>query len=445
MPAFFVLLLGILIVIGEEQRPWGNYDFPTWNGQNRRVDQDFNFNNEKMPINPSSQLYPVLVVSPGKWVTIHCNNTFKIQGSIHLKKDGRFTNHHQFNSRGHPVSFPFIVNHDDGGLYQCCYGQGHFLCRVGEGLELVIRDSRLLRPQVSFGSIPVRIGDVFTVHCRVQINAEKFYFQKDGKEVPHQTPSKNELTIQGASEEHVGNYSCSYSWQFLMSKPSDSMLLLITGADLSQPTISSDASGPVARGAQISITCETKMPPVIFYLHINENPPKRIMDSNEIKSKYYFKNFSETDQGSYSCSCARQEKPFLVSERSHTLNLLLLDEESNKTGHTVLIAIGVCVILFIPFLLLILFWFKRRRDALLEETQTSGERSFRVLRIHRATKHSGTSKSGRKHLEKEPPKDDPATQPQNIVYAELKRYTSDRPQAEAETEDDVIYTTIVAS
>ncbi|XP_062839786.1 immunoglobulin superfamily member 1 isoform X1 [Anolis carolinensis] len=443
MPAFFILLLRMLIVTGEQQTQWGNYDFPIRNGQNTRFDQYFIHSSyKKMPIDPYSQLYPVLVFPLGKVAVIYCNNTFEIQDSVFLMKDGTYTGHKSYISRGHPILFDFHVKQNHGGLYQCCYGWDWFSCRIMEVLEVIIRDPSLHRPQVSFGSIPVSIGEDFTVHCRVQENANKFYFQKDGKEVPHQRPSKNEITIQRATEEYVGNYSCSYSRQFLMSKPSDSMMLLITDPHLPQPDISSSSSGPVARGGEIAIQCEIKKPTVIFYLHINENPPKRIIETDGKKCKYYFKNFSVTDQGSYRCSCALPEKPFLISNRSHSLDLFLLDEEANKPRHTDPIAIGVCVTFIILFLLLVIFWYKRRTDALLEETQASGESSFRVLRAHRATKSSGTSKAGRKHLEKELPKDDPATQQQNIVYAELKRYTSDMPQAEAETDDDVVYATI---
>ncbi|XP_042332698.1 leukocyte immunoglobulin-like receptor subfamily B member 2 [Sceloporus undulatus] len=332
MLTFSILLLGVLLVTGRKM------------------------NRCKMLVVPSSQLYPTVIVPLGKNATIKCNDTFSAKLPVSLVKNGKKIETPKGGFRSHIFSIA-NVSQEHGGLYKCFCGPEAYRDAYGrdEAVEHLIRIPYLPRPRVSFGSVEVGIGKDFTIHCRVQGEASKFYFQKDGKQIPHQHPFEIKITIQRARKEHAGNYSCSYSLPFLMSEPSDPEELT-TDTQIPRPTTSSNS-----------------------------------------------------------------------------------DEESRLT---IPIAIGVCATLLFLFLLLFLGWYKRRRDALLEATETSGERSFRVLRAHWRAKPTGTSTAGEGHMEKQPPKDDSFTQPKDIIYAELRKTSSDS-QEEAEPDNDVVYTTVI--
>ncbi|KAL8176759.1 UNVERIFIED_CONTAM: hypothetical protein K2H54_038331 [Gekko kuhli] len=109
---------------------------------------------------------------------------------------------------------------------------------------------------------------------------------------------------------------------------SDDVELLVLGPWLPIPTISLSHIQAPALGNHVTIYCQNQYwhPAVKFYLQKpGDQVPQHLMETDGDEGKFTISNVSWKDAGKYSCSFCPEFQPFLLSNTSDPLELLIID------------------------------------------------------------------------------------------------------------------------
>uniref|UniRef100_A0A8C8SKM5 Ig-like domain-containing protein n=1 Tax=Pelusios castaneus TaxID=367368 RepID=A0A8C8SKM5_9SAUR len=213
---------------------------------------------------------------------------------------------------------------------------------AGPGLALTARvlcaDPGLPRPAISLrpSSVPVPGANV-TIRCEGPGRAVRFFLHKAGDLNPqeHVDPAGNwtEFRIPDVGRQHGGRYSCSYrlrSQPFVSSEPSDPVELLVAGEG---PTISLRPSSVPAPGANVTIRCEGPGRDVRFFLHkAGDLNPQEHVDPAGDWAEFRIPDVGPQHGGRYSCSYRPRSQPFVSSEPSDPVELLVAGERPNAVA-----------------------------------------------------------------------------------------------------------------
>uniref|UniRef100_A0A452GMQ7 Ig-like domain-containing protein n=1 Tax=Gopherus agassizii TaxID=38772 RepID=A0A452GMQ7_9SAUR len=140
------------------------------------------------------------------------------------------------------------------------------------------------------------------------------------------------------SREDGGNYSCSYhsrSEPFAVSYPSDPMELVVTGEGRgpAQPNISLSPTGVTAPGADVTIRCQGQRWDLRFFLHkAGDLNPQQHMDTAGAGAEFRIPSVSRQQEGNYSCSYRPRSEPFVCSQPSEIVQLVVVGEEPGSTS-----------------------------------------------------------------------------------------------------------------
>nr|XP_042703740.1 alpha-1B-glycoprotein-like [Chrysemys picta bellii] len=128
-------------------------------------------------------------------------------------------------------------------------------------------------------------------------------------------------------QEDGGSYSCSYhsrSEPFTVSYPSDPVELVVRDPSLPRPSISLRLTGVTAPGADATIRCQGQRRDVRFFLHkAGDLNPQRHMDPAGTRAEFRIPTVGRQHGGSYSCSYRPRSEPFISSQPSDSVQLVV--------------------------------------------------------------------------------------------------------------------------
>ncbi|XP_029769020.1 immunoglobulin superfamily member 1-like [Terrapene carolina triunguis] len=175
----------------------------------------------------------------------------------------------------------------------------------------------------------VSLGGSVTVWCRGQHRRMRFVLNKERRHFPPVDSNGFEVvfSISNVSWEHGGNYSCSYhsrSEPFAVSYPSDPAELVLRDPSLPRPSISLSPTGITAPGADVTIRCQGQRRNVTFFLHkAGDLNPQQHMDPAGDGAEFLIPTVGRQHGGSYSCSYRPRSEPFVSSQPSDTVQLVV--------------------------------------------------------------------------------------------------------------------------
>ncbi|CAM5130954.1 unnamed protein product [Natator depressus] len=213
-----------------------------------------------------------------------------------------------------------------------CWLAGH---RVAWGEPSYPKPSISLSP-----SGGVSLGEAVSVWCRGQHRDMRFVLNKEGRHFPPVDPNGLEAVfpISNVSREHGGSYSCSYhsrSKPSAASSPSDPVELVVRDPSLPRPSISLSPTGVTTPGADVTIRCQGQRRDVRFFLHKagDLNPPRHVDPAGD-GAEFHIPTVGRQDGGNYSCSYRPPSEPFVSSDPSDPVQLVVAAAPAGRQDFT---------------------------------------------------------------------------------------------------------------
>ncbi|CAM5123368.1 unnamed protein product [Natator depressus] len=282
---------------------------------------------------PSISLSPTGVTTPGADVTIRCQGQRR-DVRFFLHKPGDLNPPRHMDPAGDGAEFHIpTVGRQHGGNYSCSYrppSEPFVSSQPSDPVELVVAEPSYPKPSISLSpSGGVSLGEDMTVWCRGQHRDMRFVLNKEGRHFPPVDPNGLEAVfpISNVSREDGGSYSCSYhnrSKPSAASSPSDPVELVVRDPSLPRPSISLIPTGVTAPGANVTIRCQGQRRDVRFFLHKagDLNPP-RDMDPAGDGAEFHIPTVGRQHGGNYSCSYRPPSEPFVSSDPSDPVQLVV--------------------------------------------------------------------------------------------------------------------------
>uniref|UniRef100_A0A674JVN5 Ig-like domain-containing protein n=1 Tax=Terrapene triunguis TaxID=2587831 RepID=A0A674JVN5_9SAUR len=283
-------------------------------------------------------LKPTIWVSPSRVVALGGNVTIRCEGrqrsmEFFLRKAGHPNQQVRTVPNGTVAEFPITsVGQEDGGSYTCDYrsivDQSHS-SHHSNPVEIIVGEPSYPKPNIS-----VSLGGTVVVRCWGQHQDVRFVLNKEGRHFPPVDSDGFEAVFSSSNvhRDLGGSYSCSYhskSEPFAVSYPSDPVELTLPCQvpDTSPPSISLSPTGVTAPGADVTIQCQGQRRDTRFFLHkTGDLNPQRHMDPAGARAEFRIPSVSRQHGGSYSCSYRPRSEPFVSSQPSDTVELVVAGE-----------------------------------------------------------------------------------------------------------------------
>uniref|UniRef100_A0A8C8SSY4 Ig-like domain-containing protein n=1 Tax=Pelusios castaneus TaxID=367368 RepID=A0A8C8SSY4_9SAUR len=191
------------------------------------------------------------------------------------------------------------------------------------------------KPSISVspaGVIPV--GGNVTIRCRQHhYPGLRIQLYRDGiwNYLNYTDPagSEAEFPIPSVSREHGDRYRCRYHIGSGYSEPSDPVEIIVAG----EPAISLRPSSVPVPGANVTIRCEGPGRAVRFFLHkAGDLNPQEHVDPAGNWTEFRIPDVGRQHGGRYSCSYRLRSQPFVSSEPSDPVELLVAGEGPNSAS-----------------------------------------------------------------------------------------------------------------
>ncbi|XP_044844287.1 immunoglobulin superfamily member 1-like [Mauremys mutica] len=292
-------------------------------------------------------LKPTIWVSPSRVVALGGNITIRCEGQdpgmeFVLRKVGHPNMQMQTVPHGPEAEFPIpSVSREDGGSYTCDYRSITEPSRwsyPSDPVEIIVAEPSYPKPNITLKSRSwgVSLGGAVTIFCRGQHQGVLFVLNKERRRFPpvDSVGLDAEFPISNVSREHSGSYSCFYhskSEPFAVSYPSDPVELVVRDPGLPRPSISLNPTGVAAPGADVTIRCEGQRQDMRFFLHkAGDLNPQRHMDPAGAGAEFRIPSVGRQHGGNYSCSYQPRSEPFVSSEPSDPVQLVVAEREFLK-------------------------------------------------------------------------------------------------------------------
>ncbi|XP_065427965.1 leukocyte immunoglobulin-like receptor subfamily B member 2 [Chrysemys picta bellii] len=343
---------------------------------------------------PPIWVSPSRVVALGGSVTIRCEGRY--QGmEFFLHKAGNQNPQVQSVYFGTVAEFPIpSVGREDGGSYTCDYRPITAQNRssyLSDPVEIIVGEPSYPKPNITLRpSGGVSLGGAMTVQCRGQHQGVQFVLNKERRHFPPVDSDRFEVVfpISNVRREHGGSYSCSYhsrSEPFAVSYPSDPMELVVRDPSLPRPSISLSPTGVTVPGADITIRCQGQRQDVRFFLHkTGDLNPQQHMDPAGDGAEFRIPTVGRQHGGNYSCSYRNRSEPFISSEPSDPVQLVVAGgSESPVLTRPIIAGVSAAAAVLLLLLLLVAFvcFRKTRANATInegEEPQTMPQEPDRL-------------------------------------------------------------------
>ncbi|XP_077696603.1 osteoclast-associated immunoglobulin-like receptor isoform X2 [Eretmochelys imbricata] len=201
---------------------------------------------------------------------------------------------------------------------------------MASALTVILLKPSYPKPSISLSpSGGVSLGGAVSVWCRGQRQGVRFLLNKEGRHFPAVDPKGLEavFSISNVSWDDRGSYNCSYqnrSKPSAASSPSDPVELVVRDPSLPRPSISLSPTGVTAAGADVTIRCRGQRQDMRFFLHKagDLNPPRH-MDPAGDGAEFHIPTVGRQHGGNYSCSYQPRSDPFVSSQPSHPVQLVV--------------------------------------------------------------------------------------------------------------------------
>ncbi|XP_073178169.1 osteoclast-associated immunoglobulin-like receptor isoform X2 [Lepidochelys kempii] len=186
----------------------------------------------------------------------------------------------------------------------------------------------------------VAVGGSVTIRCEGSYLGLEFVLPKAGhpnpqvQTVPDGTVA--EFPIPSVGREDGGSYTCEYHsitdenrWSYV----SDPIEIIVGDPSLPRPSISLSPTGVTAPGADVTSRCRGQSRDVRFFLHKagDLNPPRH-MDPAGDGAEFRIPTVGRQHGGSYGCSYRPRSEPFVSSQPSHPVQLVVAGEGPGSTS-----------------------------------------------------------------------------------------------------------------
>ncbi|XP_053866035.1 immunoglobulin superfamily member 1-like [Malaclemys terrapin pileata] len=304
---------------------------------------------------PSISLRPSGGVALGGAVTVRCQGWYQNVRFL-LYKDGNPNALQDAEPAGDLAEFPISnVSRRDAGSYSCYYHHKLYpfiWSYPSDPVELVVAEGSYPKPSISVspgGVIPMR-GNV-TIRCRHQRLGMRFLLYKagDGNYLTYTDPagSEAEFPITSARREHGGSYTCSYSnrtGRAAYSEPSDPVQIIVADLSLPRPSIALSPTGVTAPGADTTIRCQGQRRDMRFFLHkAKDLNAQRHMDPAGDGAEFHIPTVGRQHGGNYSCSYRHRSEPFISSQPSDPVELVVAEPTLPKPSVSIRPSQGVAL------------------------------------------------------------------------------------------------------
>uniref|UniRef100_A0A8C0H7M9 Immunoglobulin domain-containing protein n=1 Tax=Chelonoidis abingdonii TaxID=106734 RepID=A0A8C0H7M9_CHEAB len=282
---------------------------------------------------------PTIWVSPSRVVALGGNVTIRCEGwSLGLEFFLRKARHPNLQVRtvpaGKVAEFPIPnVGREDGGSYTCNYhsiADQNRWSYPSDPVEITVGEPSYPKPSISVSpGEEVLLGTAVTIRCWGQHPGVQFVLNKEGRHFPPADSDglEVEFSTNNVHRDLGGSYTCSChsrSEPFAVSYPSDPMELVVRGEG---PSISLSPTGVTAPGANVTIRCQGQRRDVRFFLHkAGDLNPQRHMDPAGARAEFRIPIVGWQHGGNYSCSYRPRSEPFISSQPSDTMELVVAGE-----------------------------------------------------------------------------------------------------------------------
>ncbi|XP_065276949.1 immunoglobulin superfamily member 1-like [Emys orbicularis] len=285
---------------------------------------------------------PSRVVALGGSVTILCEGLYPGM-EFFLHKAGDPNPQVRSVPDGTVAEFPIAnVSREHGGSYTCEYRpitDQNRTSHPSDPVEIIVEEPSYPKPNISLSpSEGVSLGGAVTVWCWGQHQDVRFVLNKERRHFPPVDSDGFQAVfpISNVSREDGGNYSCSYhsrSEPFAVSYPSDPVELVVRDPSLPRPSIALSPTGVTAPGADVTIRCQWQRRDVMFFLHkAGDLNPQRQMDPAGDGAEFLIPTVGRQHGGNYSCSYRNRSEPFVSSQPSDPLQLVVAGGSVSSTA-----------------------------------------------------------------------------------------------------------------
>ncbi|XP_049988533.1 leukocyte immunoglobulin-like receptor subfamily B member 3 isoform X3 [Alexandromys fortis] len=180
----------------------------------------------------------------------------------------------------------------------------------------------------------VTIGTEVTIICEGPSNAQEYHFYKEGypdSQVPtsrKDTEEKHKIFISSIESHNAGQYSCFYKSPAGISKPSDTLELVVTGVHSSKVTLNSLTSPVVISGGYVTLQCSSKEKYDSFILMKEDQKFSRTVPiwntiSGVFQARFPVDHVTPNQRWRFTCYGYYQNSSHLWSVPSNHLELLV--------------------------------------------------------------------------------------------------------------------------
>uniref|UniRef100_A0A8C7AL73 Ig-like domain-containing protein n=1 Tax=Neovison vison TaxID=452646 RepID=A0A8C7AL73_NEOVI len=291
---------------------------------------------------PSLSATPGPVVALGGNVSLSCSSSWPWELFHLLKEQGADAPQHLewmfHRKRGQGLFHMGPVNTSHAGTYRCYVSPESYpdlWSQSSDPLHLQVTGvyrapSLLAQP----GSL-VQSGDSLTLQCRSEIGFDRFALTKDEElRAPQhlEGQSSPNFPLGPVSHTHGGRYQC-YSGHKLSSTwsaPSAPLGVLITGM-YEKPSLSIQSGTSVSWGENVTLQCRSEIWFDTFHLSKEGSlaPPQvlRVQDTaRPYQVNFILSPVTSDLEGTYRCYSSHSNYPYLLSQPSDPLELLVSSE-----------------------------------------------------------------------------------------------------------------------
>ncbi|XP_076986920.1 leukocyte immunoglobulin-like receptor subfamily A member 6 isoform X1 [Tamandua tetradactyla] len=326
---------------------------------------------------PTLSALPSPVVISGGTVTLQCGSRTEF-GEFILSEEGehdRFWSLDAQRLSTGQFQAQFPVSPSRRGTFRC-YGRyrnrPHVWSEPSAPLELLVsgvsrKPSLLAQP----GPI-VASGQSLMLQCCSDISYDRFALSKEGErdltqrlgQQPRAGLSQANFPLVRMSSTHGGRYRC-YGGHNLSSEwsaPSEPLDVLIAGEFTSTPSLSAQPGPQVSLGEKVTLFCQSWSPMDTFLLTKEGEADLALRLRSLYRAELYLANFTmssvnSSHGGTYRCYGSRSTAPYLLSQSSAPLELVVSGSKYKDYTVENLIRMGLAgLILVVLAVLLFQAW-----------------------------------------------------------------------------------------
>ncbi|XP_006868374.1 PREDICTED: leukocyte immunoglobulin-like receptor subfamily B member 3 [Chrysochloris asiatica] len=303
------------------------------------------------PPGPSLLAQPGSVVASGGKVTLICRSDYPIR-TFHLLKEGKVPVVQHMDSQysmgkyeAHFLVDPVIPSR--GGTYKC-YGSydsiPHVWSKASNPVDLLVTGVHMKPSLTAHPGSPVLSGASLTLQCGSEAGFDRFALTKNEKHPgPRNLDAQHSpnFTLSPVHNSHRGQYRCygGYNLSYEWSTPSDPLDILVAGA-YEKPSLSAHPGPSVTSGQNVTLQC---LPASWFdtFLLFKEGfvaPLQHLHwpgTHGPIQATFILGPVMSAQGGSYRCYTSHSTSPYLLSQPSDPLELVVSEGGEDQQRTTV--------------------------------------------------------------------------------------------------------------